>query len=110
MDYRVLNRSPLPIRHRQDDRLTDSREFRPVEFQEVFRYVHSGVREEDLVVILYFLLTPAYGSGLEVEAYSPVIIARRRFVVNGRDKEVIEFLEVSSERFKSVFFSSVRRA
>ena len=110
VDNRVLDRSPLLIRHRQDDKLTDSRELRPIESQRVFRYVHSSVREEDLVVILYFLLASAYGSGREVEAYSPVIVARRRFVVDGRDKEIIEFLEVSSERFKSVFFSSLRRA
>ena len=68
VDIRVLDRSALPIRHRQDDGLIDSCEFRPVEFQEIFRDVQSGVREEDLVVLLYFLLASTYGSDRKVEA------------------------------------------
>ena len=68
VNTRVLDRSALPIRHRQDDWLIDSCEFRPIEFQKIFRDVQSGVREEDLVVLLYFLLASAYGSDRKVEA------------------------------------------
>ena len=109
VNVRVLDGCALPIRHRQDDGLIDSCEFRPIEFQKIFRYVQSGVREEDLVVLLYFLLASAYGSDRRVETWSPVIFAVRRFVADGRDEEIVEFLEESSARFGfiSIFFRAV---
>lgn len=102
VDSRVLNRSPRPaIRYRQDDRSIDNCVVRPREFQKMRRYSLglSGVREEDLVVLLYFLLASAYGKGHEVEAYSPVIGVRHILVVDGRDEEIIILLVESSERF-----------
>jgi hypothetical protein len=65
----------------------------------MLRYSSCGVREEDLVVLLYFLLASAYGKGHEVEAYSPEIVARRLLVVDGRDREIIVLPVESSERF-----------
>lgn len=65
------------------------------------RYVLGGIRKEDLIILLDFLLASAHLCGHEVEAYSPEIIARRCLIVDGRDKEIIEFLVKSS---KSVCF------
>lgn len=65
------------------------------------RYVLSGIREEDLIILLYFLLASAHLSGHEVEAYGPEITARRCLIVNGRYKEIIEFLVKSP---KSICF------
>jgi len=58
----------------------------------MLRYILAGISEEDLVVLLYFLLASAYLSGHEVEAYSPEILGRRRLVFDGRDEEIIEYL------------------
>ncbi len=60
-------------------------------------YILGGVREEDLIVLLHFLLASTHLSGQEVETYSPEILARRRLVVDGSDKEIIELLVKSSE-------------
>ena len=92
-DSRVLNRSSRPaIRYRQDDPLIGNREVLPREFQEMRRYTLGGygVREEDLVAILYFLLASAYGKALEVEGHKPEILARRILAVDGRDIEIIK--------------------
>jgi len=66
----------------------------------MLRYILGGISEEHLVVLLYFLLASAHLRGHEVEAYSPEILARRRLVVDGRDKEIVEFLVKSSVEIK----------
>lgn len=96
-DTRFRDRSPRPIRYRQDDRYTNNCEVRPGELQIMLRYILGGISEEDLVVLLYFLLASAHLGGHEVETYSPEFLARRRLVVDGRDKEIIEFLVKSSK-------------
>jgi hypothetical protein len=68
----------------------------------MLRYILGGVSEEDLVVLLYFLLASAHLGGHEVEAYSPEILSRRRLVVDGRDKEIIELLVKSSKGIRFV--------
>jgi len=62
----------------------------------MLRYILGGISEEDLVVLLYFLLASAHLSRHEVETYSPEILGRRRLVVDGRDEEIIEYLVKSS--------------
>jgi hypothetical protein len=63
----------------------------------MFRYILGGVREEDLIILLYFLLASSYGKGYKVEAYSAEVFASRYLIVDGRDKEIIEFHVESSE-------------
>ena len=63
----------------------------------MLRYM-GGMSEEDLVALLYYLLASAHLRGHEVAAYSPEIPARRRLVVDGRNKEIVEFLVKSSKR------------
>ena len=70
---------------------------RPREFQKMFRYILGGISEENLVVLLYFLLASTHLGGYEVEADGPEILASRRLVVDGCDKEIIEFLVKSSK-------------
>lgn len=96
VDTRSRDRSPRPIRHRQDGRYIDNCKIRPRELQIMSRYISGGISEEDLVVLLYFLLASAHLSGHEVEAYSPEIVTRRRLVLDACDKEIIEFLVKSS--------------
>ena len=67
----------------------------------MLRYILGGISEEDLIVLLHFLLASAHLGGHEVEAYSPEILARRGLVVDGRDKEIIKFLVKSS---KSIWY------
>jgi hypothetical protein len=97
VNTRFRDRSPRPIRHRQDDRYTNNCDVRPRELQIMLRYILGGINEEDLVVLLYFLLASAHLGEDEVEVYSPEILARRRLVVDGRNKEIIEFLVKSSK-------------
>ena len=92
VDTRFRDRSPRPIRHRQDDRYTNNCNVRSRELQIMLRYILGGISEEDLVVLLYFLLASAHLSRHEVETYSPEILGRRRLVVDGRDEEIIAFL------------------
>lgn len=101
VDTRFRDRSARPIRHRQDDRETNSCDVRPRELQIMHRYILGGISEEDLVILLYFLLASTHLSGQEVEAYEPEILALRRLVADGRDKEIIEFLIKSS---KGIYF------
>ncbi len=86
------SRSLRPICHRQDDWYTNNCDVRPRELQIMLRYILGGISEEDLVVLLYFLLASAHLSRHEVETYSPEILGRRRLVVDGRDEEIIAFL------------------
>ena len=98
-DSRVLDRSSRrTIRCLQDDRSIDTRGVTPREFQEL-RLVGRGVREEDLVVLLYFFLASAYVNPLEVAGYSPDIFVRHCLAIDGRDIEIIIILVESSERF-----------
>jgi hypothetical protein len=99
VDTRLRDGSSRPIRHRQDERYTNNCDVWPRELQIMLRYVSGGISEEDLVVLLYFLLASAHLSGHKVEAYSPEILALRRLVVDGRDKKIIEFLVKSSKVF-----------
>jgi hypothetical protein len=107
VDSRVSNRgSRSTIRHRQDDGSIDNRESRPREFQENRIYTHRGdigVREEDLVVLLYFLLASAYIDFLVIEGYSPEIVDRRSLAVDAIDKEIIVFIVERSEIFEFRF-------
>ncbi len=63
-----------------------------------------GVREEDLVALLYFLLASAYGGGQEVEAKSPEIPVRqgpwpwRRLVGDGSYNEIVKSVIKFSEQ------------
>jgi hypothetical protein len=104
VDSGVLDRSSRPIRHLQCDRMIENCEGRPREFQIMLRYVLGGIREEDLIVLLHFLLASPYGKRHKVEAYGPEVLAGRRFVVDGCDKEIIKFPVESSERIR--FFLS----
>ncbi len=77
------------------------------------RYTCCGVREEDLVTLLYFLLASAYGGRQEVEAKSPEILVRRgwwpwrRLVGDGPDNEIIEsVIKLSEQILVNPFFSS----
>ncbi len=101
VDIRSWNGNSRPICHHEADRCANNCDARPREFQKALRYISCGVREEDLVALLYFLLAPAYGSGQEVEANSPEILARRLLVVDGRDKEIVVSPIKSSERMSS---------
>jgi len=68
---------PLPVLHFKRD-LSSISPVRPSKFQEIDRFLLGGIREEDLVVFLDYLLASAYLDGHEVATYSPVILACRR--------------------------------
>ena len=70
----------------------------------MLHYMSVTMREEDLVVLLYFLLTSAYGSLHEFAAYGPEIVVLRRLVGVGRDKEI------TAERSKQIFLVSSKRS
>ncbi len=53
----------------------------------MLRYILSGVREEDPIILLYFLLASSYGKGHNVEAYNPETLVSRYLIVDGRDKK-----------------------
>lgn len=97
VDSGILNRCSRPIRHPEGDRMIENCKDRPREFQITLRYIRGGICKEDLIILLYFLLASPYGRRHKVEAYSPEVLAGRRFVVDGCDEEIIKYPVESSE-------------
>jgi len=89
LNFRILDRVVFPIRDREDDGATGLSLRRPSEVQEMLRDVARGVRKDDLVARLHFLLAPPDRDGQVVERYLPEMGARGRFFADGRDQKVV---------------------
>ena len=65
----------------------------------------TDMREEDLVVLLYFLLASDYGSLHEFAAYGPEIVVRRRLVGVDCDKEITAERSKQFPSFVKTFYA-----
>ena len=100
----ALNGGPVLICYHDLDGGFGHRIPGPSEPQTSCRCVRNN-RKENLIALFYLLLAPAYLSGPEFEVYLPkrcTVFASTRFIIDGRDYEIIKRLEVFPVRFSSV--------